>query len=182
MSSVCCTVLLIGRPLASLSTQKLILEKAGYTVTVITGEKEAAYLLAKHRTAAAVLSMPVHLLQEHMYSAVILCHTVPMEERHRIGAMIRGTLGARPKLLVLHRSGYCCESQADAAVDSRDGQERILATLSELLAGNHARRVAAAPLHVEYVGAGTASQPEKPLGNAKKKAGVPLFEGGRFAI
>ncbi|MEO8726300.1 MAG: hypothetical protein ABI383_09255 [Acidobacteriaceae bacterium] len=160
----------------------MILEKAGYIVTVVTGEKEAAYLLAKHRTAAAVLSLPVHLLQAHIFSAVILCHTVPMEERHRIGAMIRRTLGARPRLLVLHRSGYCSESLADAAVDSRDGQERILAALAELIEGNRMRRLAAVPLHVEYVGAGTTSQQEKASGKKTKATGLPLFEGGRFAV
>lgn len=181
MSSICCSVLLVGRPVASLSTQKTILEKAGYTVTVIAGEQEAAYLLTKHRMAGLVLSLSHQVLQPHIFSAVILCHTVPMEERHRIGSMVRSLSETRPKLLVLHRSGNCAESQADAAIDSYEGQEKILALLNELIEGKQARRVAAAPLNIEYVGPQENASGKTTETTRGQKSGLPLLGGGRFA-
>lgn len=155
MSSGRCPVLLVGRSIPSLSTQQIILEKAGYAVALARGEQEAAYLLKKHRMAASVLSLSDEILKTYIFAAVIVCHTVPMEERHRIGTMVRDLAGSRPKLLVLHRSGHCAESKADAAIDSLEGQGKILALLKELIEGKQARRVAA-PLNIEYAGAESA--------------------------
>lgn len=184
MSAVCSPVLLVGRPIASLATQRTILEKAGYTVTVITGEQEASYMLTKHKMATSVLSLPNQVLQQHIFAAVILCHTVPMEERHRIGSMVRGISETRPKLLVLHRSGNGPESQADAAIDSLEGQGKILALLSELIVGKQARAAAAASnlenIEIEYVGQQVSASGKTTSTALEPKSG-PLLKDGRFA-
>src|SRR5262245_60055481 len=69
-------------------------------------------------------------LKERLFHAVILDHTLSEEER-RSGVLITRQLAPEARTVVLHASGKDCG--ADLTMDSREGAERILDAVKNLM-------------------------------------------------
>ncbi len=91
-----------------LATQSRIFEKAGYTV-------ERA-----HSRAAADQA-----LRNGHYDVVVLGHTLSKDDRHHLPYMAKKAGDAQ--VMVLHASGK--HPAVDIALDSRDGEEAMIAAL-----------------------------------------------------
>ena len=92
-----------------LATQSRIFEKAGYIV-------ERA-----HSRAAADQA-----LRNGTYDVVVLGHTLTKDDRHHLPYMAKKAAGDT-QVMVLHASGK--HPAVDIALDSRDGEEAMIAAL-----------------------------------------------------
>ena len=98
---------------AALEAQSKVFEKAGYSV-------ERA-----HGRAAAVQAF-----RTGAYDVAVLGHTLSKDDRHHLAYMAKKS-GEETQVLVLHASGK--HPAVDLALDSRGGDQAVLAALESLL-------------------------------------------------
>jgi DNA-binding NtrC family response regulator len=96
-----------------LAEQSQLFERAGYAVERAQGRKAAE-----------------QALRNHHYDAVVLGHTLSKEDRHHLPYMAKKA-NEEVAVLVLHASGK--HPAVDFAMDSREGDKAVLATLNSLV-------------------------------------------------
>jgi DNA-binding NtrC family response regulator len=95
-----------------LDEQAKIFDHAGYAVERVQGRKEAELAL-KNGT----------------YDVLVLGHTLTKDDRHHLPYMAKKS-ARHTQVLVLHASGK--HHAVDLALDSRDGEEAIVAAINSL--------------------------------------------------
>lgn len=98
---------------AVLEAQSKVFEKAGYSVERAHGRSAA---IQAFRTGA--------------YDVAVLGHTLSKDDRHHLAYMAKKS-GEETQVLVLHASGK--HPAVDLALDSRGGDQAVLAALESLL-------------------------------------------------
>jgi DNA-binding NtrC family response regulator len=96
-----------------LDEQSKIFERAGYSVEQVQGRKDAE-----------------QALKSGTYDVVVLGHTLTKDDRHHLPYMAK-KFARETQVLVLHASGK--HHAVDLSLDSRDGEEAIVAAINSLV-------------------------------------------------